>query len=102
MRAGAASRGATPDTGSVNSGTLRRHVGHVAGPEHKSARVGFAGANHAGGVGEEGQMMNVDLVGPLSFVELLGGVLTMPGAVLVATALVCTVFLMYGGGDEQS
>ena len=40
-------------------------------------------------------MMNVDLVGLLSIVELLGGVLTMPVAVLASTALVCGVFLTW-------
>ena len=95
------SGGATPDIGSANNGTRRRHAGHVAAPAHKSARAGFAGANPAdgagevGGTGEEGQMMNVDLVALLSFVESLGDALTMPVAVLASTALLCAVFLTW-------
>ena len=89
------SGGATPDIGSANNGTRRRHAGRVAAPAHKSARAGFAGANPAGGAGEEGQMMNVDLVALLSFVESLGDALTMPVAVLASTALLCAVFLTW-------
>ena len=95
MRAAAASSGATPDIGSGSSDTRQQHVGHVAALAHKSARAGFVAANHVGGTGEEGQMMNVDLVALLSFVESLGDVLTMPVAVLASTALVCAVFLTW-------